>query len=116
MSDSVFLSTESKTIGRRLVSGPVGLPGFSTRMSTPFPMSSSSLSCKASLKMLAIVCESSSAEHLRNSTGISSCPLARQVLSLPIASVTSSGVIGRVNCGGSAVNASSLSTFPRECV
>ena len=28
MGDSVFLSTESKTIGRRLVSGPVGLPGF----------------------------------------------------------------------------------------
>ena len=28
MSDSVFLCTESKTIGRRLVSGPVGLPGF----------------------------------------------------------------------------------------
>ena len=60
--------------------------------------------------MLAIVCESSSAEHLRNSAGISSCPLARPVLSLPIASVTSSGVIGRVNCDGSPVNASSLST------
>ena len=36
-------------------------------------MSSSSWCCKASLKMLAIVCESSSAEHLRNSAGISSC-------------------------------------------
>ena len=57
--------------------------------------------------MLAIVCESSSAEHLRNSAGISSCPLARPVLSLPIASVTSSGVIGRVSCNGSPVNASS---------
>ena len=54
-------------------------------------MSSSSWCCKASLKMLTIVCESSSAEHLRNSAGISSCPLARPVLSLPIASVTSSG-------------------------
>ena len=73
-------------------------------------MSSSSWSCKASLKMLAIVCESSSAEHLRNSAGISSCPLAWPVLSLPIASVTSSGVIGRVNCDGSPVNASSPST------
>ena len=73
-------------------------------------MSSSSWCCKASLKMLAIVCESSSAEHLRNSAGISSCPLARPVLSLPIASVTSSGVIGRVSCDGSPVNASSPST------
>ena len=34
-------------------------------------------------------------------SGISSCPLARPVLSLPIASVTSSGVIGRVSCDGS---------------
>ena len=61
---------------------------------------------RSSLKMLAIVCESSSTEHLRNSAGISSCALARPVLSLPIASVTSSGVIGRVNCDGSPVNAS----------
>ena len=51
--------------------------------------------------MLAIVCESSSAEHMRHSAGISSGPLARPVLSLPIASVTSSDVIGRVNCDGS---------------
>ena len=60
--------------------------------------------------MLAIVCENSSAEHLINSAGISSCPLARPVLSLPIASVTSSDVIGGVNCDGSPVNASSPST------
>ena len=79
-------------------------------MSTHFPMSNSSWCCKASLRMLAIMCESSSAEHLRNSAGISSCQLARPLLSLPIASVTSSGVIGRVNCDGSPVNASSLST------
>ena len=58
------------------------------------------------------MCESSSAEHLINSAGISSCPLARLVglLSLPIASVTSSDVIGRVICDGSPVNASSPST------
>ena len=64
-------------------------------------MSSSLWCCKASLKMFAIVCESSSAERLRNSVGISSCTLAVPVLSFPIASATSSGVIGQVNYDGS---------------
>ena len=40
--DSVFLNVVSRTIGRTLVSGPFGLPGFCINMSTPLPRPSGS--------------------------------------------------------------------------
>ena len=47
-------SAESRTIGRTLVSGPTGLPGFCRRISTPFPVSNGSWCSSASLKIAAI--------------------------------------------------------------
>ena len=54
--DSVFLNVVSRTIGRTLVSGPFGLPGFCINMSTPLPRPSGSWCSSASLNMLAIGC------------------------------------------------------------
>ena len=82
-----------KTIGRTLVRGPFGLPGFWISMSTPLPRPSGSWCSSASLNMLSIGCASKSNEHLNNSDGMSSCPLARPLFSLPIAWFISAGVI-----------------------
>ena len=91
--DSVFLNVVSRTIGRTLVSGPFGLPGFCINMSTPLPRPSGSWCSNASLNMSAIGCASKSAEHLNSSASMSSCPLARPLFNLPIARFISAGVI-----------------------
>ena len=91
--DSVFLNVVSRTIGRTLVSGPFGLPGFCISMSTPLPRPSGSWCSSASLNMLAIVCPRKSADHLNSSAGMASCPLARPLFSLPMVHFISSGVI-----------------------
>ena len=70
--DSVFRSAESRTIGRTLVSGPTGLPGFCRRISTPFPMSKGSWCSMASLKMSAIAGAIRSAVLFSRSAGRSS--------------------------------------------
>ena len=54
-SDTVFRSTHGKTIGRILVSGPIGLLRFCSSIRTPLPSSSSSWRSSASFKMPAIV-------------------------------------------------------------
>ena len=41
-SDGIFLNVMSRTIGRTLVSGPFGLPGFCINISTPLPRPSGS--------------------------------------------------------------------------
>ena len=91
--DSVFLNVISRTIGRTLVSGPFGLPGFCINMSTPLPRPSGSWCSSASLNMSAIGCASKSAEHSNSSDGMPSYPLARPLFNLPIACFISAGVI-----------------------
>ena len=88
-----FLNVVRRTIGRTLVRGPFGLPGFWISIRTPLPRPSGSWCSSASLNMLAIGSASKSAEHLNNSAGMSSCPLARPLFSLPIAWFISAGVI-----------------------
>ena len=85
--ESVFRSADRRTIGRRLVSDSTGFPGLCNRTSTPFPMSSVSCCCKASLNILAIGCPNMSDVVVNRSAGILSCPLARPLFSLCIAGV-----------------------------
>ena len=67
--------------------------GFRSSIRTPLSRPSGSWCSSASLNMLAIGYASKSAEHLNNSAGMSSCPLARPLFSLPIAWFISAGVI-----------------------
>ena len=99
-----FHSADRRTIGRRLVSGPTGFPGLCNSTITPFPMSSVSCCCKASLNILAIGCPNMFDVVFNRSAGILSCPLARPLFSLFIARVTSAAVMGSVSGVGSPVN------------
>ena len=70
--DSDFRSADSRTIGRTVVSGPTGLPGFCRRISSPFPISKCSWCLSASLNIAAIEGAIRSAVLFSRSAGRSS--------------------------------------------
>ena len=106
----VGIPIDSKTVGRTLVGGPIGLSGVCISMRTPLRRSSGLLCSSASLTILAIMCAKLTAVYFKSSAGKSSCLLARLLFSLSIAPLTSSAVIGSASRDGLPANAGSSST------
>ena len=107
----MFSENHPWTIGRTLVSGPTGLPGFCRRISTPFPMCKDSWCSSASLKIAAIAGAIRSAVLFSRSAGRSSWPQALPLFSLEIARWTSPGVMGVVSGDGTPVKAGNSITL-----
>ena len=90
----ILRKMESRTIGRRLDTGPSGLPGFCNRISFPLLISSLVLFLKELFYMSARMGERIGLIGLISSEGMPSGPAALLLFSWLMALTTSSVVIG----------------------